>query len=173
MKVMKKRESKPLITIYGFGYVGQAVWRFLRDHYELQVFDPEFKKRVRALPKEERKYVVNFFAERGLLEFTRYAIICVPTPGLEDGSCDISAVRDVIRNNYHEYYLIKSTIPPGTCDALWKETDKLVCFSPEYIGEGKYMTRFWKGVPHPTDMKLHEFHIFGGPQVITSHFVEL
>ena len=91
----------------------------------------------------------------------------------KDNTCDTSIVEDVIKNSNHDYYLIKSTIVPGTTERLVKNTKKKIAFSPEYIGEGKYEIPFWKDMPHPTDMKLHNFHIFGGTRSVTKKWVEV
>src|SRR3989344_4689852 len=69
--------------------------------------------------------------------------------------------------------IIKFTVSPGTTVKLVKQTRKRIAFSPEYIGEGKYEVPFWKDFPHPTNMKLHQFHIFGGPRPITRLWVEV
>lgn len=152
------------ITLYGFGYVGQAVWNFLKNHYQVQIFDPFYlaRKDDPEIVRDQKKLVP-----------TVYAIICVPTQPKEDGSCDTSIVEKVIKTSSHRYYLIKSTIPPGTTKRLAKETKKQIAFSPEYIGEGKYEIPFWKDLPHPTNMKLHQFHIFGGDRLITTKWVEI
>ena len=159
--------KKPLITLYGFGYVGQAVWRFLRDHYELQIFDPN---REAGVDLSDRPAIVH---ERAALVATPYAIICVPTAMTQDGSCDTSIVEQTVKLSNHDYYLIKSTVPPGTTARLIKENKKAIAFSPEYIGEGKYEVPFWQGYPHPTKMKLHQFHIFGGARRVTTKWLEL
>lgn len=154
-----------LITIYGFGYVGQAIWRFLKDHYELQIFDPFYREEAPAGVKVVR-------AQQALVS-SDYAVICVPTPMKEDGHCDISIVEEMITNSRHQFYLIKSTVAPGTTKSLVKKIAKQIAFSPEYIGEGKYEIPFWKNLPHPTNMKLHQFHIFGGERAVTKKWIEL
>ena len=49
------------------------------------------------------------------------AIICVPTPMSEDGSCDTSEVEGIIKWIKTPLILIKSTIPPGTTERLKKQ----------------------------------------------------
>jgi UDPglucose 6-dehydrogenase len=72
------------------------------------------------------------------------------------------------------HFLIKSTIKPGTTEKLQaKYPKRTFTFSPEYIGEGKYEIPFWKDMPHPTNMKMHSFHIFGGPRAATKLWIEL
>ena len=150
----------PQITIYGFGYVGKGVYNFLKDHYEIQIFDP--------LIKEEG--VVNDIKN---IDKTPFAVICVPTKENGDGTCDTSIVEEILKTTNHDYYLIKSTVVPGTTKNLTKETGKKIAFSPEYMGEGKYEIPFWQGYPHPTNMKLHQFHIFGGEKDVTKRWVEV
>jgi UDPglucose 6-dehydrogenase len=155
------------ITLYGFGYVGRAVWQFLEDHYQVQIFDPYYSP---VAPVVDDPTIVR---QKKELVQTDFAIICVPTQPRADGACDTSIVEDVIKNSKHKYYLIKSTITPGTTKRLVKSTKKQIAFSPEYIGEGKYEIPFWKDFPHPTNMKLHQFHIFGGERSLTTKWIEL
>lgn len=151
----------PEITIYGYGYVGKGVYEFLKTHFEIQLFDP-FVKDTDGVISDWKKVTK-----------TQYAVICVPTPMRTDGTCDTSIVEEVLRKANHEYYLIKSTVIPGTTAELVKKTKKKIAFSPEYMGEGKYEIPFWKDMPHPTNMKLHSFHILGGDKKVTKKWVEL
>lgn len=89
------------------------------------------------------------------------AIICVPTPSNKDGSCDISIVKEVVAWTKAPLILIKSTIKPGTTDALKRVYNKRICFSAEYMGEGNYFTPFWK-YPDPTNPISHGFMVIGG-----------
>ena len=72
--------------------------------------------------------------------------ICVPTPSNDDGACDISIVNDVVRElkekNYDGIVAIKSTVVPGTVDALAVETGLDVCFVPEFLRERCAITDF-------------------------------
>ena len=136
------------IGIVGFGYVGQRLKRFFEygNHYEVKIYDPTDS---RSDTKED-------------INQSKLAVICVPTPMSEkDKSCDISIVEDVISWIETPLILIKSTIPPGTTDKLKEKTGKKICFSPEYIGEGKYFVSEWK-YPNPTNPISHTFQIIGG-----------
>ncbi len=153
---MTKEKTK--IGLYGFGYVGKAMYEFLKDHYEVVIFDPGYPE----------------YSDMKRLAPLSHALICVPTPMNEkDGSCDTSIVENILKSTKHKYYLIKSTVVPGTTARLVKETKKTIAFSPEYIGEGKYEIPFWLDLPHPTNMKLHTFHIFGGSKDATKPWVEI
>jgi nucleotide sugar dehydrogenase len=100
-----------------------------------------------------------------------FAVVCVPTPMAADGSCDTSIVEEVVRDCGLSRMLIKSTVPPGTTKFLAGKYGKKLVFSPEYIGEGNYPIPFWK-YPHPTEMQLHDFCIFGGEPRDTSYMVD-
>lgn len=66
------------------------------------------------------------------------AFICVPTEMLPDGSADTSIVLSAIQNNNAEVFCIKSTVPPGTTEALKTITGKRIVFSPEYFGSTEH-----------------------------------
>ena len=72
--------------------------------------------------------------------------ICVPTPRDDDGSCDISIVREVIgelqTKGYEGIVAIKSTVVPGTTEVLRQETGMNVCFVPEFLRERCAITDF-------------------------------
>lgn len=136
------------MAVIGHGYVGKAVERFFKDHFEVLIYD------VASPGISASKQEINKRAE--------LAVVCVPTPMGKDGSADLSAIDDTFAWLSVPLVLIKSTIPPGTTEALSKKHKRKIAFSPEYIGEGNYSVPFWKGHPHPTDMKLHSFVIIGG-----------
>src|SRR3990167_8220200 len=130
------------IAIIGRGYVGRAYAKIFPDSI--------------------------FYDRHGNIEKSRdevnqceLAIVCVPTPMLPDGSCDISIVEEVVGWLKTRLILIKSTIPPGTTKSLKQATGKRICHSPEYVGEGGYYIPFWL-YPHPTDPQHHSFMIIGG-----------
>ncbi len=129
------------IAIIGYGYVGQGYHK---------VF-PE------AIIYDEPKKI----GSREEVNKCDLAIVCVPTPMKKNGSCDTSTVKKVIGWLKTPLILIKSTIPPGTTDELKKRFKKRICFSPEYIGEGKYLIAPWK-YPDPLDPSFHTFQIIGG-----------
>jgi UDPglucose 6-dehydrogenase len=70
---------------------------------------------------------------------TEIVYICVPTPSLDDGTCDISILNDIIsqldRNKYTGIIAIKSTMIPGTTKKLSTTTNIDICFVPEFLRE--------------------------------------
>ncbi len=155
MRSMQKKQIK--VGIIGYGYVGKAVYEFLKDHYELLVYD--------VVGDHNTKEEIN--------EQCDYAIISVPTPMKANGKCDISIVEKSIDWLKVPNIMIKSTVPPGTTEGLRNVSGKNIVFSPEYIGESTYTIPYWKGYPHPTDMKKVEFNIIGGEKKDTTKWVEL
>lgn len=150
-------KKQPRVAIVGYGYVGQAVGEFFKSSFELVVHDP-------ALKKSSTKARVN---ECDL------AIVCVPTPMKKDGSVDLSIIENVLGWLKTPLVVIKSTVPPGTTARLAESyLHGEACFSPEFIGEGKYPVPYWQDIPHPTDMSYHSFHIFGGTASATNATIE-
>lgn len=99
------------VKIIGYGVVGKNMSKILT---EASIHDPA--KGV------------------GDLEYADVAFVCVPTEMLPDGSADTSIVESVIREHEAMVFCVKSTVPPGTCDRIQKETGKRIVFSPEYFG---------------------------------------
>lgn len=64
-----------------------------------------------------------------------FAFVCVPTPAREDGSCDISAVEEVVSWLEASVIILRSTVPVGTTDMLREKYQKHIIFQPEYYGE--------------------------------------
>ena len=63
-----------------------------------------------------------------------FVFITVDTPMREDGSCDVSQVRQALAETDAEIYVIRSTVPPKTTETLRSETGKRIVFSPEFYG---------------------------------------
>jgi UDPglucose 6-dehydrogenase len=134
------------VGIIGHGYVGKGMARLFCDAHSVSVYDT-------AKPEMARDDVAG----------VDLAVICVPTPQGKDGSADISAVEEVVSWCEAPLILIKSTVPPGTTDALIRKTGRAVHFSPEYMGEGKNYLPPWK-YPNPQNPQMHDFVIIGGPK---------
>ena len=148
---------KDQVAIIGYGYVGKAMHKIFPNAV---IYDPFYTDEIpdSAWPNpSQNQFWVN--------KLCNLAIVCVPTPMQDTDDefkrVDLSIVEETIKWINCELILIKSTVPPGTVDRLIRETDKKICFSPEYIGEGKYHITEWKYMS-PTNPRLHEFQIIGG-----------
>jgi len=153
---MANKEKLKCAIVGSEGYVGRAFVNFF-DRYEVIKYDPALKG------KSATKQEVNSCF---------LSLIAVPTPMAKDGSCDTSIVEQSVKWLKTPLILIKSTIPPGTTERLKKKYKKRIVFSPEYLGEGKYTTPFWK-YPHPTDVKWHNFMVIGGDRKDTNEIIEI
>lgn len=110
------------IGVIGVGAVGSACQKGfeLLDH-EVHIHDPKFNTSISDVVETEIVYV------------------CVPTPEAEDGSCDLSIVRQTIKDlerlAYAGVVALKSTSVPGTTETLIGETNLRLCFVPEFLRE--------------------------------------
>lgn len=151
-----KKTNMKKIAIVGHGFVGQAIERFFDDdRFFISVFDPKFGQRAEGGNR-------IFGTTQEDVNACDLAIVCVPTPSREDGSCNTTILQEVLKWINTPLILIKSTTPPKDLESIISQSGKSakIVFSPEFIGEGKYFVPFWK-YPHPTDMKYHSFMIFG------------
>jgi len=152
------------IAIIGDGYVGNAMFLFFSKHYSVIVkgeadYDISFNENAKN--DETVQSPVN----KNEINKCDFAVICVPTPMGDDGIVDTSIVEETLQWIDVPLILIKSTVPPMfTLKQGVIHHNKNIVFSPEYLGEGKYVVPWWKdkGYPHPTDIKYHDFQIFGG-----------
>ena len=129
------------IGIIGFGFVGQALRKGLKDDVECIAIDPKLNTDINDL-KEFKPDLI---------------FICLPTPMNNDGSQNISIVNNVIKeiNEYDSNLLIilKSTILPKHVEDISKACKNLV-INPEFLRE-KYAD---------DDFINSEIIIFGGKE---------
>lgn len=129
------------IAIVGMGIVGTGMYNLFKDQFEVIKYD--------------------IGGDKEAVNKCDLAIICVPTNMQEDGTADTSIVDECVSWIEAPLILIKSTVPPTTTEMLSKKYNKSVCFSPEYMGESKNFTPFWK-YADPKEAKMHDFVIVGG-----------
>lgn len=104
------------ILIVGYGNIGKHLYE------ELESLNPSI-------------YDINIPEYKNTeLEGYDIAFICVPTPSLNDGSCDIGTVEEVVSKISSKTIVIKSTVPVGTTQTLTCRYNKEIIFSPEYYG---------------------------------------
>ena len=162
--------NKNKVAIIGYGYVGKAMHKIFPNAI---IYDINLEESLKDSFGNVLAFVNKDKMIIGSKEYINQncglAIICVPTPMQDTDDefkkVDTSIIEEVIGWLETPLILIKSTIPPGTTDELIKKTGKNICFSPEFVGEGKYQITPWKYMS-PTDPTTHEFQIIGGEKKI-------
>jgi UDPglucose 6-dehydrogenase len=120
------------IGIVGVGVVGETLeYGFKRLGHEVAVHDTRW-------PASNIEAVLD----------SRIVFVCVPTPSLLGGGCDISIVEDVVRRlavlAYQGLVAIKSTVVPGTTDMLLQSYGVRIAFCPEFLREKATYTDFYE-----------------------------
>ncbi len=131
------------IGIIGYGVVGRALAKVFgheAGNPHVRLYDIWLKG-------------LNSARHRAAIQTCDIVFVAVPTPEAADGSCDVSAVEEVV-SWVTAPMCLKSTVPPGTVDRLVAATGKRISFSPEYVGETRWHP--WKGI------ESHGFVIVGG-----------
>lgn len=110
------------LGIIGNGFVGESQAFAFSPTTDLRVYDVN---PLRATHTKEEVDECDFI------------FVCVPTPMRKDGSQDLSYVRNVFESaNTNSIYILKSTVLPGTTDALQQEYPSLkIIFNPEFLTE--------------------------------------
>lgn len=135
------------IGIVGYGVVGRALGKlfgYSAENPAVRVYDKGLAGWIDAQSK-------------AAIQTCDLVFVAVPTPEAGDGSCDLSAVEEVV-SWVTPPMCLKSTVPPGTVDRLVRSTGKKICFSPEYVGETRW--HGWK------EISSHGFVIVGGERPV-------
>jgi UDPglucose 6-dehydrogenase len=121
------------IGVIGQGFVGSAVREGMKNYFTVITYDKDPNKQSTAKSISD---VVSQVDE---------TFLCVPTPMRKDGSCDLSIVKAaleeiasaVVKQQKKGFIVvIKSTIPPGTTEALAKGYPEFsLIFNPEFLTE--------------------------------------
>lgn len=157
------------IGIIGHGYVGMAMAEFFSTCYEIYVYDP-YKSQTGSSIKDNANEIKWASTKNDINSKCDVGIICVPTPMLDSGECDISQVEETVSWLETDIILIKSTVAVGTTELLSKKYNKQrIVFSPEYLGESVY----WSPYKFHTDLKEMPFFIFGGPSDVCNELIDL
>ena len=119
--------EKIKIGIIGCGFVGGALKTWIEENNsencELFISDP---------PK----------GYNDDLSKVDVAFVQIHVPTEEDGTQDLTLMKELIRKLPDVPVFVRTTILPGTSDLLSKETGHQVCFMPEFLTERTYIEDF-------------------------------
>jgi len=168
---------KMKIAIAGLGYVGMSLAVLLSQENEVYALDIS-EERIRLVNQKKSPIadaeIEKFLAEKNLqLSATTipeeayrdadYIFIATPTnydPALNyfDTSSVENVVKQVNEVAPNAVGVIKSTVPVGFTESLWKQGYKRVLFSPEFLREGQalydnlYPSRIVVGAAKDSDL---------------------
>lgn len=107
------------VGIAGYGSIGQFIAELFGARHDLVLYDPP-----KGLGSAEA------------LDDCDFVFICVPTPPRPDGSCDTTAVEEMVASVTPRRALIcHSTVAIGTTERLLQLYGKPLVYVPEYAGE--------------------------------------
>jgi nucleotide sugar dehydrogenase len=142
------------IGIIGQGFVGTAIREGLKNFYPILVYDI----------KKELCPEAVLATTPDIIQNCKIIFQCLPTPMKKTGECDLSIVKSSLEtlneiaseHNKNPIVVIKSTVPPGTCESLNEHFENIsIVFSPEFLTEAnsiedfKKQTRIILGGPRP------------------------
>jgi len=147
------------IGIVGQGFVGTAIKEGFKEKLEVETYDKFKHSTCNSLEELCKKVNIVF--------------ICLPTPMREDGSCDLSIVKEAVyeidkvseTQRANHVVIIKSTVPPGTTQNLNRECKNIqIVFNPEFLTEANFIndfknqTRIVIGGPRPASTKVKNLY---------------
>jgi UDPglucose 6-dehydrogenase len=134
-----------MIGIIGNGFVGNAIYQNFKDKVLTKVYDVRPEKSLNSVEDVLRSEIV---------------FVCLPTPMMEDGQCNLSYVMEffmnvVVDDGFTPLFVIKSTVPIGTTDMLCNlRRDLRIVHNPEFL----------TAVNAVEDFKNTDRNIIGGEQ---------
>ena len=140
------------VGIVGYGFVGRAlVSGFLNSTVDLDIIDPKLGTEIKDLNKFNPDIV----------------FVCVPTPMNEDGTQDISIIKEIINdlqnNHLSSLIILKSTILPVYINDI-KDFLPSIVYNPEFLREKHALNDFINselivfGGDEGTCLKASEFY---------------
>lgn len=114
------------VGIIGCGFVGSALKVWLEENNKdvvIRVSDP---------PKGYNDDMTGI----------DIAFVQIHMPTEDDGTQDLTLMKDIIRKLPNVPVFVRTTILPGTSDLLSRETGHQVCYMPEFLTQRTYIEDF-------------------------------
>ncbi len=137
------------IGVVGQGFVGTAVREKFKHYFNVYTFDIAKNEESRIYSSDEISESYCDLTE--IIENCEIIFLCVPTPMFPSGKCDVGIVENAISDinkiakqlEKRPIVIIKSTVPPGTTNALSKDYKNIgLTFSPEFLTEANSVNDF-------------------------------
>jgi UDPglucose 6-dehydrogenase len=123
------------ITICGYGFVGSSMGHLCKkNNIKFNIYDVQKKEDCSENLFTDLTELVSF---NETSNGPHFYFICVPTPSKQSGECNTDIVTSLVKDlnnlcNKESYFIIKSTVQPGTCRRLNLNN---VVFVPEFLTE--------------------------------------
>ncbi len=114
------------VGIIGCGFVGGALKVWLEEN------NPECKISVSDPPK-------GYHDDLSTIDV---AFLQIHVPTEDDGTQDLTLMKELIMGLPNVPVFVRTTILPGTSDRLTKETGHQVCYMPEFLSERTHIEDF-------------------------------
>ena len=128
--VIKRRAERFKLGIVGWGFVGKAVdYAFTTDNVDKFIVDPKYNSNTLNDLVEWQPNIV---------------FICAPTPSNDDGSVDVSIIRETVAAllaGSSSFIVIKSTMTPDTIQEVCLHDGRIV-YNPEFLTESNSKADF-------------------------------
>lgn len=109
--------------VAGYGIVG----KFIKSQFPFaETYDLDSDMGADYLTVPEKKFDICF--------------VCVPTPD-KNGECETKYVETVLQTVKADVFVIKSTVPPTSCELFKYKYHVNVVFSPEYTGATQHINK--------------------------------
>ena len=119
-------KDKIVVGIIGCGFVGGALKVWLEEN------NPDVVLRISDPPKG---YTDD-------LSDTDVAFLQIHVPTEDDGTQDLTLMKELIAGLPKVPVFVRTTILPGTSDRLSRETGHQVCYMPEFLTERTHIEDF-------------------------------
>ena len=110
------------IGIVGNGFVGDAIYQGMKNHFDILVYDVDSTRSLNTLEEVDKSDIV---------------FVGVPTPMTEEGTFDVSILNSAISNlTPGKIIIVKSTVTPDFAQQLVDKFPKhSLIFNPEFLTE--------------------------------------
>lgn len=120
--------DKVTVGIVGCGFVGGALKSWLEEN------NPSAVIRISDPPK----------GYNDILDDVDVAFLQIHVPTEDDGTQNLTLMKELIRKLPDVPVFVRTTILPGTSDMLTRETGHHVCYMPEFLTERTHIEDFRK-----------------------------